>query len=218
MPRLTKMLRDLHTLRMEVDTEIARLGLPPGTTPEQLAALTTEAYEEGFTTGMNRKRGRKPGTKKAKKPGPKPRKVADPKKATRNLHDRTRRAVLKTLGNKALTRGQISEQSGIDPEMVSTCLHKSRGVFSQTAGHRWRAVNPERASTKTKDGAKRPFKEVVAEVMGKRTMCAGEVVEALQAKGLLPDSTQPEHYLSSTMAFHKDTFERVSRGQYRVIQ
>jgi len=228
MPKLTKMLRDLHTLRLEIDAEIARQGLPPGTTPEQLAALTTEAYEEGFTTGMNRKRGRKPGLKskpipksrKRRKPGPKPKAKDLSKKEARNLHDRTRRAIIKTLGNKALTRGQIAEKSGLDPELVSTCIHSSRGVFVQTAGHRWRVANVEPARP-PKDAPKKerkPFKQVVAEVMGKRTMSAPEVVEALQAKGRMPKSKRPVHYLHVTLANHQDTFERVEKGRYRVAQ
>ncbi len=97
--------------------------------------------------------------------------------------------------------------------MVSACLHKSKG-FVQTPGHRWRAT---KEAPKDPPKKRRPFKQVVAEVMGKRTMRAKEVVGILQSKGLMPKSKRPSHYMNVTLANNTDTFERVDVGQYRVI-
>jgi hypothetical protein len=223
MPKLSTKLRDLHTLRLEVQAEIHQLQID---NPEQLAALCVEAFEDGFTLGMDRRRrapkggikAKPPKGKRRKKPGPKPRKKADPKRAARNLQERTKRAIVKVLGNRSLTRGQIAEQSGIDPEMVSACLHKAKGTtFVETKGHRWK-VNPKNP-TKGKGRNGQPlFKNVVAKAMGKRTMSAPEVAEMLAAKGLMPESKRPAHYVSVTLTTASDTFERVEKGRYRVIQ
>ncbi|MGH7295224.1 MAG: hypothetical protein ACRELB_09835, partial [Polyangiaceae bacterium] len=63
-----------------------------------------------------------------------------------------------------------------------------------------------------------PIKRAMMEVMARETMSAKEVNGALQAKGWLPDSSEPRAYVSYLLSSLKDTFERVEGkpGCYRV--
>lgn len=79
------------------------------------------------------------------------------------------------------------------------------------------------SSTKISEGRQavsrgdRPkMKEAVATIIGKGQMSANEVVEGLKTRGWLPDSDNPRQYMSYVLSTHKDTFEAVSRGIYRV--
>jgi hypothetical protein len=236
MPNIVKLLRDYQQLKLEIDAEIHRLQLPPGTTAEQLAGLVTTAYEDGFTTGMNRKRGRKPGIKskppKSKPPAKKKKKrKLNPKLAALNLHRKVRRQIIETLGDRSLSRGQLVEQTGLDAETIHTCVQKEKGRwFITTPGYRWR-VNPKHQASEEKlrktrqkarkavaDGARPSFKRVIAKIMGKRTMGPKGVLDALKAgdPADIPESKNLLNYVNYTLCQYPETFERVGRGQYQV--
>lgn len=63
-----------------------------------------------------------------------------------------------------------------------------------------------------------PLKEAMEIVMGKSTMGAKDVVEALRERGWLPYSANPQKYMNFMFSTQKDTFERIERGRYRVRQ
>lgn len=65
-------------------------------------------------------------------------------------------------------------------------------------------------------GERPPMKEAMTTVMGRRTMGAADIVEGLAKRNWLPTSNDPQQYISYMLSSNKDTFERISRGQYRV--
>lgn len=65
-------------------------------------------------------------------------------------------------------------------------------------------------------GERPKMKEAVATVIGKGQMSANEVVDALKTRGWLPDSENPRQYMSYVLSTHKDVFETVGRGIYKV--
>jgi len=61
--------------------------------------------------------------------------------------------------------------------------------------------------------------DAVASVIGHgQTMTAKEVVDALASRGWMPDSEKPQNYINFILSSHRDVFERVSHGNYRVIK
>jgi len=229
--KLTKMLRDFHTLRTDIRGELARLQLE---SPEQIAALCTEAFEEGFTVGI--KRGDQAPAEAPPKPRKKRRKSRakrkaqarpDPKKAALRIHRKVRDTIVETLGVKSLTRGQIAEKSGLDPELVSQCIHREKGtLFVGTPGHRWKVDPKAQKSALDKrrqqgrkavaTGERPTFRDAIAKVMGRKVMRPQQVMELLVAADTMPESKNPMHYVNYTLCHYKDTFQRVSRGKYRV--
>jgi hypothetical protein len=223
MPKLTKKLRDFHTLGMEIKAELAQLQIE---SPEQLAALCVESFEDGFTTGLTRG-GIK--TKDPKTPPPKKRRKKrkiSPKLAALNLHRKVRKQIIETLGERSMSRGQLEEATGLDAKTISACIQKEKGRwFIATPGHRWR-VNPEHQRSEKKlrktrqkarkavaNGDRMVFKAIIAKVMGKKTMGPKGVLEALKAKGAdLPESKNLLNYVNYTLAQHTDVFERIGRG------
>lgn len=65
------------------------------------------------------------------------------------------------------------------------------------------------------DSKRPPMKKAMAEVMGDQVMGASEVTAALEARGWLPNTSVPEHYVAYMLSSNKDAFERVERGRYR---
>ena len=65
-------------------------------------------------------------------------------------------------------------------------------------------------------GERPPLKEAIVAVMGATTMNVGDVIKALDKKGWLPDSEEIRNYISFALSSNKETFERVTRGVYKV--
>lgn len=68
------------------------------------------------------------------------------------------------------------------------------------------------------EGDRPPVKEAMATVMGDRAMRSPEIVAALEARGWLPNSENPQQYISFMLSSSIDVFERVERGVYRVCE
>ncbi len=233
--KLAKMLRELHQLRVDVQAELIRLQLE---SPEQLAALCVESFEDGFTTGMNRKvepTKTKAEPRKRTKAKAKPRKKAkkaanpNPKREAARIHRKIRDQLVEVLGDKELDRARLVKRTELAPELITQCLVKERGVwFVTTPGHRWRvkpgAVNRQtkldmtrrKSRTAVAHGQRPTMKDLVSGVMGKDVMSPGGIVERLQAKGEMPESSNPKQYINYTLCHYKETFKRVGRGKYQV--
>jgi len=71
----------------------------------------------------------------------------------------------------------------------------------------------------TVPGGKRPKAvDALATVMGNATMKAEDVVAGLESRGWLPNSGKPQNYVSYLLSSNPDIFERVNRGEYKVIK
>lgn len=233
-PKLTRMLRDLHQLRVDVQAELLRMQLE---SPEQLAALCVESFEDGFTTGMNRvkRSGPEPAPKKLAKAKARKRKAKkaaspNPKREALRIHRKIREQLVEVLGDKELDRARLVKRTGLAPELITQCLTKERGVwFVTTPGHRWRvkpgAVKHQAKLSKTRQksrkavahGQRPTMRDLVSGVMGKDVMSPGGIVERLQAKGEMPESRDPKQYINYTLCHYTDRFKRVSRGKYQVV-
>lgn len=226
MPKITKMLRDLHTLRSEIRTELARIQFE---SPEQLAALCVESYEDGFTAGMNRGGLKSKPPKDVPEAGPvkskptkkkrKRKRKISPGLAALNLHRKVRGKIVKALKKRSMSRGQLVEATGLDPELISECIQKEKGKwFLPTPGHRW-MLHPDMAAEAMGTGERRgsTFKAVIAGVMKRgKTHSPQEILALLQAEGVAPDSKDPLSYVNHTLYRYQDMFERLGRGRYTV--
>lgn len=68
-------------------------------------------------------------------------------------------------------------------------------------------------------GDRPPMKEAMVTVMGGpggKPFDAASIVEGLEKRGWMPQSKDPQQYISYMLSSNKDTFERVGRGQYTV--
>ena len=65
-------------------------------------------------------------------------------------------------------------------------------------------------------GDRPPMKEAIATVMGKASMGAPAVVEGLKKRDWLPNSKDPQQYVSYLLSSYKDVFKRLKRGLYKV--
>jgi hypothetical protein len=75
--------------------------------------------------------------------------------------------------------------------------------------------------TRRKRGSGPTMVETMTKVMGKRIMSAGQVKEAMEAKGKAPESNDLKGYISTVFSSATDengnkVFEKVERGKYRV--
>ncbi|MFA5054042.1 MAG: hypothetical protein WC565_08275, partial [Parcubacteria group bacterium] len=63
------------------------------------------------------------------------------------------------------------------------------------------------------------LKDKIKSVMGRSILNAGEVLERLEEKGLMPESNNPRQYVSMVLSSCHEMFERATskgRGYYRV--
>lgn len=65
-------------------------------------------------------------------------------------------------------------------------------------------------------GERPPMSHAMATVMGSRSMASLEIVNALKARGWLPNAKRPRDYVSFMLSQNRKVFERVKRGVYRV--
>lgn len=65
-------------------------------------------------------------------------------------------------------------------------------------------------------GIRPPLKEAIATVMGKRTLGVGQVLAGLKRRGWMPETADERGYIVFCLSSNKRTFERVSRGHYKV--
>jgi hypothetical protein len=134
-------------------------------------------------------------TKTRRKPGPKPKTTV----------------TAKTDGIKTTTR----RKPGPKPKAVKVkAAAKTTTKATKVKGNN-RATQGRRAVAQ---GLRPPIKKAMIEVMGKKTMNASEMYEALKAKNWLPDSSDPRAYISYLFSSLKESFERVEgkgRGYYR---
>ena len=82
------------------------------------------------------------------------------------------------------------------------------------------AKAPKKTRAPRANGEKLTFKDKIRIVMGRQVMSAGEVVGKLEEKGWLPESNNPQQYVSTVLGSTKDMFERVpekGRGYYRAM-
>ena len=71
---------------------------------------------------------------------------------------------------------------------------------------------------KPRADGKPKLKDGIRMVMGRSTMNAGEILEGLKAKSWMPESNNPQQYISTILSSNSDMFERIQnrRGYYKV--
>lgn len=92
---------------------------------------------------------------------------------------------------------------------------KGRGKGKSKGKKATKAKNLEILKQHINRKSKPPLKRTMVEILGSEVMTAPELMAALQARGLLGTSKQPQLLVSWMLSKNRDAFIRVSRGKYR---
>lgn len=135
------------------------------------------------------------------KPGPKPKAKAATPKATAKTVAKATKATTPKVTAKAVAKKAAPKAT------AKKAAKKTAAAKASNAAEGRRAVAR---------GDRPTMREAMAIVIGSGQMEAAEIVEGLKKRNWMPNAEDPQQYVSYMLASNKPTFERISRGVYKV--
>lgn len=156
--------------------------------------------------------GRKVTKKVVAKAAPKKTKKKTAKKAVSKKATAKKAKSKKTATKKAATKKAASKAKTATKKASPKKAKGGKAKTTNTSN----AAEGRRAVAR---GDRPPMKEAMVTVMGGpggKPFDAASIVEGLEKRGWMPQSKDPQQYISYMLSSNKDTFERIGRGQYTV--